>query len=359
MKLLVLAQTPPPLHGQSLMVQTAVAGLPAHGIEVQHVNLRLSRSSADIGGWRLGKVAAILDACWHAVVARVTSGCDTLYYVPAPGKRGALYRDWLVMALCRPFFRRLVLHFHNGGLGDWLAHRATPVERALTHRLLGRADLAIVLTPSLRSDADALGARQIAIVPNGIADPGEPAAATTRPAPPQLLFLGQCSADKGLDLLLDAFESPNALSAPAARLVVAGGFASTADAQHFTRRFARLGQRVFHAGFVHGAEKLQLLRESTALVLPTRYAHEAQPLVLLEAMAHDLPVVATDWRGIRETVAGPQVRLVPPGDASALAQALREILTVPPSVGALRRDFLARHTDTRHLAALAGALRSI
>src|SRR3972149_2887749 len=82
MKLLVLAQTPPPIHGQSLMVQTLVTGLPEYGIEVHHVNLGLSRDAADIGRWRPGKIAAVLDACLHAVVARFRLGCDTLYYVP-------------------------------------------------------------------------------------------------------------------------------------------------------------------------------------------------------------------------------------------------------------------------------------
>ena len=77
MKLLVLAQVPPPVHGQSLMVWTLVAGLPAHGIGLEHVNLRLSRDSADIGGWRPGKIPAVLDACLHALVARFTRGCDT------------------------------------------------------------------------------------------------------------------------------------------------------------------------------------------------------------------------------------------------------------------------------------------
>ena len=34
------------------------------------------------------------------------------YYVPAPGKRVALYRDWLVMFICRPFFSGVILHWH-------------------------------------------------------------------------------------------------------------------------------------------------------------------------------------------------------------------------------------------------------
>ena len=45
MKLLVLAQIPPPIHGQSLMVQTLLDALPivAPDIELHHVNLPLSR----------------------------------------------------------------------------------------------------------------------------------------------------------------------------------------------------------------------------------------------------------------------------------------------------------------------------
>ncbi len=359
MKLLILAQTPPPLHGQSLMVRTAVEGLPAHGVAVHHVNLRLSRSHADIGRWRLGKVLAILDACFHAIIARFAAGCDTLYYVPAPGKRGALYRDWLVMLLVRPFYRRLVLHFHNGGLGDWLAHHASVAERALTRLFLGRADLAIVLTPTLRDDAVALDARKIAVVPNGIADPGQPPTTPPKQTPAQLLFLGQCSAAKGLDVLLDAFALLSDSTSPAIRLVVAGGFASATECEHFTARFARFGGGVVYAGFVRGMEKRRLLDESACLVLPTCYAHEAQPLVLLEALAHDLSVVATNWRGIRDTIDGPHVRLVRPGDAPALVRALREILAALPPAGALRREFLTRHTAERHLASLAGALHSL
>ena len=67
MKLLVLAQTPPPLHGQSAMVAAMLAGLARRaGLELWHVNLPLSRDAADIGRFRAGKAWALLRACWQA-----------------------------------------------------------------------------------------------------------------------------------------------------------------------------------------------------------------------------------------------------------------------------------------------------
>ena len=357
MKLLVLAQTPPPLHGQSLMVQTLVAGLPAHGIAVHHVPLNLSRDHADIGRWRVGKFFTVLAACVRAVAARFTEGCDTLYYVPAPGKRGALYRDWAIMLLCRPFFGRLVLHLHNGGLGDWLAHRATPPERGLARWLLGGADCAIVLADALQADAIALGARRIAIVPNGIADPcpdWTPRPATARRTR-QVLFLGLGSEDKGL---FDAAEAILAVNRRAdtrpTTLVAAGAFPDAATADRFTRLANAHPGVIRHVGFVAGAAKAALFRESDCLCLPTRYPHEAQPLVLLEALAHDLPVIASNWRGIAATLP-PGTPLCEPGDVSAIADRLAS-LPVQPS--ASRSYFLDHFTAERHLQSLAAALIS-
>jgi glycosyltransferase involved in cell wall biosynthesis len=337
------------------MVRTAVAGLPAHGVPVAHVNLRLSRATDDIGRWQPGKLLAILDACTQAVAARFLEGCDTLYYVPAPGKRAALWRDWLVLLLCRPFYPRLVLHWHASGLAGWLATRASAPERWLTQLLLGGAGLSIVLDASLRADADALRPGRVAVVPNGIADPGGPL-----PRPPadpfQVLFLGLCSVEKGLFTAAEAVLAANRAEAkPRFTLVAAGAFPDPATAARFASLCAAHPGELRHAGEVHGVEKAQLLRASHCLCLPTRHPAEGQPLVLLEAMAHDLPVVATRWRAIPATLP-PGTPLVEPGDAAGLAAALRQLARTPPPAGALRRHFLAHYTAERHLAALAGAL---
>lgn len=363
MKLLVLAQIPPPLHGQSQMVQTLVEGLPTHGIPLHHVNLGLSRDAADIGRWRPGKVFALLTACARTIAARFRENCDTLYYVPAPGKRGALWRDWVVMAFCRPFFKRLVLHWHASGLDEWLATKATSLELGLTRLLLGRAALSIVLADSLRLDAAALTPRRIAIVPNGIDDPDDSPGARPTPGdgPFQMLFLGLCSEEKGLFSAASAVLAANRATrapkaAPKFTLVAAGSFADYATGSLFEELCRQNPATLRYAGPVHGAEKDNLFRHSHCLCLPTRYPAEGQPLVLLEAMAHDLPVLATRWRAIPETLP-PGTVLVEPGDDEALAAALRELARTPPPAGVLRGHYLAHYTTARHLEQLAAALR--
>src|SRR5271154_4277691 len=163
MKLLIFAHTPPPHHGQSYMVKLMLDGLggdrrraapgaaPPGEIECYHVNCRYSDDLEDIGSFRLEKMWLVLRYCLEAIWCRFRFGVRTFYYVPAPGKRAALYRDWVVMLLCRPFFRDFIHHWHAVGLGDWLRSQGTWFERWFTHRLLGRCSLGIALAiPSMR-----------------------------------------------------------------------------------------------------------------------------------------------------------------------------------------------------------------
>jgi glycosyltransferase involved in cell wall biosynthesis len=359
MKLLVLAQTPPPLHGQSVMVQALVTGLPDRGISVHHVNLALSRDATDIGRWRWGKVAAVFDACFYAVLARFQDGCDTLYYVPAPAKRGALYRDWMVLLFCRPFFKRLVLHWHAAGLGEWLATEATAPERWLTKLFLGRADLSLVLGEALRKDIASFGSRRVAVVRNGIVDPcpgfARPPgrAGVTRTA----VFLGMIVPAKGV---LDAIEAIGLANAgtPAQRwqLVLAGVFPDPKFAGKISALARASGGTIRLVGFVFGPAKHDLLAQADALVFPTHYGAETQGLVVAEALAYDLPLVITGWRAVAEGLPASHVHVVPPRTPVEIAHALSAIAQSAPPAGALRRHFLVHYTREAFLARLAAAL---
>ena len=90
----------------------------------------------------------------------------------------------------------------------------------------------------------------------------------------------------------------------------------------------RLGvaKRVVFAGY--RGDVPALLAGCDVFCLPS--SAEGLPLVVLEAMAHGRPVVATPAGGTAELVVdGETGILVPPADASALADALRSLLADP------------------------------
>jgi glycosyltransferase involved in cell wall biosynthesis len=93
--------------------------------------------------------------------------------------------------------------------------------------------------------------------------------------------------------------------------------------------------------------------------MPTAYPHEGQPLVLLEALAYDLPIVATRWRAIPESLTATYPHLVAPGQPAEIAGHLAAIAQHPPSSGSLRQHFLACFTRERHLTTLHHALLSL
>ena len=185
MKLLVFAHVPPPHHGQSYMVQLMLNGFGGDrrikknrlqepnplGIECYHVNARYSKTLEDIGEFQSINLLRLFLFCLEAIWCRFRYGVENFYYVPAPGKKVALYRDWLVMLLCRPFFKRIILHWHAAGLAKWLETSAQIRWRAVSCRLFKPVDLSIVLAKYNIADAEKLLSRRICVIGNGIPNP--------------------------------------------------------------------------------------------------------------------------------------------------------------------------------------------
>ncbi len=385
MKLVVFAHVPPPLHGQSQMVQHLVEGLadPRHGIEVLHVDARLSSSLTDVGSARGGKVPRLIGYCLRAIRERVRRGARAWYFVPSPPKRSSLYRDWIVMLLVRPWFRQTVFHWHAVGLGEWLETHARPWERWVSHRLLGRASMAIVLSAYNRPDAERLGPRSVVVVPNGIPDPCPRYGETLGPerdrrmeglrrggGVAKALFLANCTADKGVFDALEAIALANARARAGGteagvgprigwELVVAGGFVLPEEEEAFRTRVARpdLAGCVRHVGFVSGASKERVFREADVFLFPSYFANEGQPLSLIEAMAHGLMPVTTLWRGIPEMLPEGYAGLVAVRDAAGAAAALDVVIRAGEH-RVMRAGYERRFSLAAHLDALAAALRS-
>jgi glycosyltransferase involved in cell wall biosynthesis len=396
MKLLVFAHTPPPHHGQSYMVQLMLDGLGGDcrqrppgkphplGIECYHVNARFSRGLEDVGTFKSAKILLVFWFWIQALWCRFRYGVKNFYYVPAPGKRVAVYRDWLVMLLCRIFFKRVILHWHAAGLSQWLELETGSLARSLNYRLFRPVDLSIVISSFNQADGEKLRSHQIRVVHNGIPDPcpdfdrtllayrkqrseqwqmalnGKAADAVTI----KVLFLAHCTRQKGLFAAVEAVLEANrrlvARSLPLRfQLIAAGNFVTAAEQAEFTRMQEKpdMAEAVQHVGFVAGERKERLLREADLFLFPTCYLGENQPVNLIEAMAFGLPIITTRWRSLPEMFPANYAGLVADQNPLGLADIL--VQRVQGESGEkMRAHFLAHYTVEKFLSNLAEALRS-
>jgi glycosyltransferase involved in cell wall biosynthesis len=133
-----------------------------------------------------------------------------------------------------------------------------------------------------------------------------------------LLYFGRLSPEKGVAVLIRAMAD-----LPECRLVVAGD----GPERHELERLAESAApgRISFVGRRSTPEVLSALRECRIVIVPSVW-YENCPYAILEAFAAGKPVVASRIGGIPELVEdGATGRLVPPGDAGALAEEVRRL----------------------------------
>ena len=206
--------------------------------------------------------------------------------------------------------------------------------RALKRWVLGGSAATLAVSKDVAERIRALGARVEAVVPMG-ADVAsiQLTVGARQPELGRLLFVGRLVPKKGVDVLLDALPA-----VPSARLTVLGD-GPEAEPLACRARALDLTDRVEFRGRQPAEEVLGELRRAMAVVIPSRVElngdQDGTPVVLAEAMAAGVPVVASALGGLDEQVRdGVTGLLVPPGDAPALAHALSTTMRDPRAADA-------------------------
>ncbi len=195
----------------------------------------------------------------------------------------------------------------------------------------------IVTSPSTaRRLADfGVGASRLATVLPGT-DPRP--VAEKREGPPRILCVATLSRRKAQDVLIDALEQVQDLDW---RTDLAGAERDPSFAEELDTKLAvsPVRDRIIRHGEVSEDRLEQLWRSASLFVLPSR--HEGYGMALAEALARGVPVISTRAGAIPDTVPAGAGVLVEPGNANALAAALRGVIEKPELMRTLSQGALA------------------
>jgi glycosyltransferase involved in cell wall biosynthesis len=210
------------------------------------------------------------------------------------------------------------------------------------------ADLVVAVSETEREKlvAGGLPSDRVRVVDNAVAQPAPYDRARARqelgldPDVPVALWVARLAPPKRPDLLVEAWR---AVPEPAVLLVAGGGPLAVPEAE----RVRVLGERSDVSRLLAAADVYCLASDS-----------EGMPMAVLEAMSAGVPVVATGVGGLVAGCTG-AARLVPPGDAGALAAALTELLASPSRRAELAAAGRERVAERFSVAAMRGAYDAV
>lgn len=201
---------------------------------------------------------------------------------------------------------------YRGSIGASAAVAAMTAVHAALGTFERKVDRFVALSPMAASlfVAGGIPADRLEIIPNAVADPGPPMTGGREGA----VFVGRLSPEKGLDTLLAAWED---IDHP---LTVIG------DGPLGDRLRSRAARNVHFLGRQAPGEVSAALSRAALLVFPS-LCRENLPLVVAEAMAHGVPVLASPGGAVDGMIAaGVSGTFAAAGDASAWRDAARALL---------------------------------
>lgn len=274
------------------------------------------------------------------------------FSVPFNGSMGTITLSPTYLAQMRAILERErfdVLHYHEPfvpflslvtltlstsvNVGTFHAFGGLSISYEFGKRMLGhyagKLHGRIAVSPAARHFISRYFPGEYKIVPNGV-EPGRYQRAVPiaryRDGVPNILFVGRMEPRKGLIHLLRAFRKLQR-DGVRARLLLVG----TGPGEREARRYVltRQLEGVEFLGRVPEAQKAQLFKTADIYVSPAT-GRESFGIVLLEAMSAGAPIICSDIHGYRGVVRRERDGiLVEPGNADALAAAIRRLIDDP------------------------------
>lgn len=359
--ILLVGQTPPPFHGQSV-VTGMLFDHDWGDLEVVRLRMAYSDSIDDVGKAGIGKVLHLLSLIFQTWMMVVTKRPKILYYLPASPNMAPVVRDFLYLASVRWLFSKTVFHYHAGGLDDYI--REKKCLRRFVKWVYNGADCSIDVNVTEPASGEYFKAKQNIVVMNGL-DVGAAKRQRGDDGVFQILYLGLLCEPKGVIGLVDTARQLKK-SKLDCQFVMVGGWESEAFKAEFTTLVHQAGvaEMFDFRGVQNGEAKWQMYADADSFIFPTHHPTETFGLVLIEAMAFGLPIITTRWRGVPHVVGDSGCATLCDINApDQYADALEEIFKNPDKkqqMGeAALKHYKAHYTREKFVGAMEEALRAV
>ena len=240
--------------------------------------------------------------------------------------RASFWRKLPILMLAKLVRKPVLLHLHGSEFMTFYEEECGPLSKQIVRTTFNQADLILVLSPQWAVNVKGFTKnRRIEVLFNGVPVPDHMPNRLHHAGPVTLLFLGRLGWRKGIYDLLDALKTVKASGVDF--WLIAAGDGETVEVAARARELG-LTPNIKVPGWIRDQDKARLLEQADIFVLPSHA--EGLPMSLLEAMAAGLPVVCTSVGGIPTAVSdGVEGAVVTPGDTSALATSLQQLLSDP------------------------------
>ncbi|HZB90795.1 MAG TPA: glycosyltransferase family 4 protein [Stellaceae bacterium] len=280
-RVLFIGLFPPPVNGQRIVTQCMFEQLDAAATVARFDIDRFRRLGP------FSKLLSAIAACGVLVIARLR-GYSTLYLAPHSGA-GLIYSCLIALASRLCGFA-LVVHYHSyRNLGRYTRLMAGFLA------LCGPNALHIALAPPMARDLRRLyrSARQVTVLSNTTFV--APRAVERHFAERRLRVghLSNLSREKGIDSVLDCMRGLWARGV-GVELWLAGPAEDAHTGRLIAGAQAEFGDRIKYLGRLVSAQVTAFYDEIDIFLFPTAYEHEAEPLVVVDAVSAGVPVIATD-----------------------------------------------------------------
>lgn len=298
-KVLFLVQLPPPHHGAAYMNKRITELIGEMNIfDTKVLNLSKAKSSDDIGSIKLNKIFRVL-LTYFQLIKLLVFFRPNLVFFNFSSRGIALIRDYFYILILKVFRLDYVLYLQIGGFD----------KRAEAHKLwkfMYKSSFrnARIVTLSQRLSEELVGLADYTplVLPNGI-EPNK-LRLKLREKPDggllKLLFLSNLMFEKGI---FDVIEALGKLHKQGfsfeLQIIGAEADVSASDLNQAIESHGISGS-TYYIGSKYDDEKWKALLEADVFIFPSH--NEALPLVLLEAMSCELPIVASQIGGVPDLI---------------------------------------------------------